>query len=444
MTVRAWLLLLILAATAACPLAAFQRVRLGNGLTVLVAPDDANVVSIRAALRITAGDEPVGQEGVRFLTQQLLLRGTAGCSGRELAKTADALGAVLQAGVETDYVYLQADAPAEAMPAVLTLVSQALLQPSFPEAEVEAAKEAALRLVRPLAPGAAAQAGMLAGLYGAHPYARGESGVGPAVARLSRAAVVAFHRRCYVPERTVVAVCGRVDVREALALATRLLGGWAPGSSAAVCAAAPAAQPDTRPRVCELPVSDCYLMLGFRVPGLADADYPALAVLNTLLGMGMGSRLYAAMRDREGLAYQVYSRQGQLLRDNYLAITVVVPPGRLEAARQAVLAEIAQLQQSPPSEAEMLRARRYTVGTYLLDHQRNRDLARYLCWYEVLGLGYTYDERFPALVERVGAADLMRVARQCLQRGSLSVVLPEGMAPKENAQKPRPARPIEP
>ena len=68
------------------------------------------------------------------------------------------------------------------------------------------------------------------------------------------------------------------------------------------------------------------------------------------------------------------------------------------------------------------------IGGYLRDHERNARQAYYLAYWQVMGLGFAYDRRYPELVEAVTARDIMRVANKFLNDPAVVVLRPEGSA----------------
>src|SRR5262249_2663632 len=145
-------------------------------------------------------------------------------------------------------------------------------------------------------------------MYGAHPYHRDVLGTQAAIDALSRDDLGAFYRDRYPIGALTLAIVGDVDVDEAIARVTQRFSA-APSQKASEPPEIAPFPPDGRPASERevyryLDRAQAHLVLGF--PG-ATVDAPdrfALEVLIAVLG-GQSGRLFAELRDRQGLVYRV-------------------------------------------------------------------------------------------------------------------------------------------
>src|SRR5439155_1564774 len=120
------------------------------------------------------------------------------------------------------------------------------------------------------------------------------------------AAIVAAYRAGYRPERMVLAVSGQVAASEVLAEARRRFGGMA-RAGAGVDPPVPAPIASAGRIELEMPAQQSQILTGSLAPGLDHPDHAAVKVLSTILGGGMAGRLFAELRDKQGLAYTATS-----------------------------------------------------------------------------------------------------------------------------------------
>lgn len=431
----AWALLLVLAPAPALPKPAGPVFwRLPGGLRVLAQEVPAQglvgvAVVVGAAPRVEEDD----QAGISILTREVMLRGTRTRTADELAEALDSTGATLQALTGPDHTEWTLLVPAEHLDPALEVLAEVLMEPRFDPADVEAQRRVSLVRLRQQQDQPQARAVELVHrvLYPWHPYRRPLLGTPETLARLRREDLVGYHAAFYTAPNVVVSVAGEVPPPVAVAKVQRL---FARMSTSPVPARvrrldaverALAVRPQARHDVREhRQTAGAWVAVGYLGVGVAHPDWPALRVAAALLGGGMASRLFQAVRERGGLAYAVGAGLPAQRGPAAFTLTAGVPPGQVERAVAAMLREVDDLRARPPSEEEVDRARRRVVGLHLLDHEDLRRRAFYPAWYELLGVGHTFDAELPVRVARVTPSDVQRVARRYLQHPVVAVVGP--------------------
>ncbi len=111
---------------------------LANGLKVTLA-EQHTVPLIEVRMRIPAGIayEPEGKEGLARLTAELLTQGTAKHSATEIATALDQIGATLRTAATPDYLLVSMSTLARHRSAALKLLAECIVEPTFPDPEVE-------------------------------------------------------------------------------------------------------------------------------------------------------------------------------------------------------------------------------------------------------------------------------------------------------------------
>jgi predicted Zn-dependent peptidase len=153
-------------------------------------------------------------------------------------------------------------------------------------------------------------------------------------------------------------------------------------------------------------------------------DYPAVRVLGTVLGGGMAGRLFTELRDRRGLAYSVGALGTFRTGPSFFVTYMGTAPSSAEAAEAGVLAEIDRIRGEPVTDRELSRAKAYLLGNLAMDRRTNARHAWYLAFFEVVGTGWDFPERYARALEAVTAADVARVAGQYLVRPTVVVLQP--------------------
>jgi predicted Zn-dependent peptidase len=404
-----------------------SRVELPNGMRALIKPSfSTDVVAVDLLLDVSVLDEPAAQSGIRALTQRLLLRGTELESGEEVVRRLSEVGGFMDTGIGLDYVEVYAIAPADGFEVALGALAEVVRHPAFLPEEVESQKQALIESLRAGARDAFQETygAFRQELYGSHPYGRTVEGEPGPLASLTRDQITSFHSRCYGPQNVVIAVCGGVSESRAMRAVRRAFGDWPPGPRPSRSSEAPEPLGASELVVRERPVGRLYLVLGFPAPGAGQPGYYPLQVLDSLLSGGSTARLPAEVRDKAGLAYQVSSFYPTLAGQSHLTVYAVTDPENLADAKEALLAVLRGVCREPPPPQEMDQAKRYLAGAYLLGHQRMKDQAYALAWYEILGLGTGFEQVYLESVQAVTPQEVQEAARSVLRRFVLAVTLP--------------------
>ena len=221
----------------------------------------------------------------------------------------------------------------------------------------------------------------------------------------------------------VLAVSGQVPPGPVVKAAERLFGKLEP-SGRDQAETPPATAPVGGRRVIERPAQEAQVLIGYPGPGIGDPAYPATRVLGALLGGGMAGRLFVELRDNRGLAYSLGVlapyRTGPGLFLAYLG----TERHNAAAAEAETLHELERVRAAPPSEEELQRAKAYVLGQLALDRRTNARQAWYLAFFEAVGAGGDFPQRYAKAIETVTPADVLEAARRYLVNPTIVVLLP--------------------
>jgi len=193
-------------------------------------------------------------------------------------------------------------------------------------------------------------------VFGEHPLGRAIIGRAPVIRDTPVDEISAFHARRYVPGSVVVAAAGSVDHDQIVELAERTLGGQRSGKSAPAVDPAPGGLRSTV-RFHRKDTEQCHVCLGATGLQRGDERRFAMRVLDAIFGGLSSSRLFQAVREERGLAYSVYSFNGQFSDTGQIGLYLGTRPDNLRQAMEVVRDELARLREQPASEEELKRAR---------------------------------------------------------------------------------------
>ncbi len=401
------------------------RHTLQNGATLLVYPNPASPsVAIGGYHAGGAVLETRASAGLSSLTADALNRGTANRTFYEFSEALDQVGASLSFHADTEYAALGGRALAEDLALLLTLATDVLANPVFPEDEVGRVRDQTLTVLAHAedSPGSRAARRFRELLYGpANPNGWPEDGYAKTVRQFKADDLRSFHARAFAPATLVLAVVGAVDPPAVRDLAEQTIGAWAPQPDAvtpadwqqALAAAdAPQVAP-TEPRREDLAIegkTQTEFLLGWLGIRRTDPTFHATIVANFILGqMGLGGRIGTNVRDTQGLAYHASSYIVPSLTRQPWTVRAGINPANVDRAIEASLHEARQLADTPPDAEELGLSKQALIGSLPLRLERNDGIANMLLTMERYGLGLDHLAAYPDLVDAVTADDVRNV-----------------------------------
>ena len=136
---------------------------------------------------------------------------------------------------------------------------------------------------------------------------------------------------------------------------------------------------------------------GFTAVARRDPDYYALTLMNNVLGQyGLGGRLGDSIRERQGMAYYVFSSLDANLAAGPLVIRAGVAPGNVDRTIASIDEEVRAIVRDGVTPSELADAKRYLIGSMPRNLETNSGIASFLHTAEFFGLGLDYDRRVPA------------------------------------------------
>jgi zinc protease len=426
--IRAALAFFVIAALVA-PAAATAdttRERLDNGLTVLVRENPvAPVVAVSLMVKTGTWWETPTNNGISNFVHAVMVRGTAQRSGSQLAEAIAALGGKISASGEVDYSEIRASALSRFWRELLGFTAELALTPKLAPGELDGERDWVIGRIQKRRDSAPSRAfdEFFATLYGPHPYSLQVLGTPESLRRVDHAALVEWYRRSYRPERMTLTVSGQVSAAQVLAEARRLFGELPRGGEATETPRPAPANPGTR-RVIEQAAQQAQILAGGIAPSLSHPDHAPVKVLSTILGGGMAGRLFVELRDKRGLAYTAASYYDPVRDPGALILYLGTAPENATKAEEELRREIERIRTDLVSDDELRRAKGYLLGRYTMDRRTNERQAWYLAFYEQVGVGQDYPERYRKAVEAVTPADVRRVAKQYLEKVTTVVLRP--------------------
>lgn len=392
------------------------RAELSNGITVLVKENHTNAsVSLRGRLRAGGMYETDATAGLASFTASSLQRGTKKYTFQKLNELYDSAGMSFGVSAGTETVSFSGKALTEDFEALLGIAEQALLQPTFPAAEIEKLRGQIITGLREAQDDTRYVAWTLfdeLAFPPGHPYHRTSDGTEATVKKLTRDKLADFHAKYYRPEGAIFVIVGDIETQAAIDLIAGHFGSWKGRRNLPfVIPDAPFASRALRRDVPMHGKIQSDVVLGY--PGIkrSDPDFYPLRTADLIFGqLGLSGRLGEIVRDQMGLCYYVYSTLNPGIGAGAWMIGTGVNPRNMDAAIEAIGSEIRRLRTDGVTADELGHAQDYLTGSLALRLETNDGVAATLADMELYGLGMDYILRYADLFRGVTREQILEAA----------------------------------
>jgi zinc protease len=408
---------------------AAARIVLDNGV-VVISKEARTVPAVTVQISALAGSiyEPNDLLGLSYLTSRVLDRGTSTRSSEDIAETLDARGVSLSVAANRHVVTVSCTCLSEDFETLFELLGDIMMQPAFPREEVETRKGEVLNLIRQDEdnPAATAMRNLFALLYpNLHPYGRPARGTTETVGRSGRDDLARFHEARFAPSAATVVIVGDVEHERADAVAERVLGRWRrPRPTDVMLPSQPRQQTRQERVITMMNKVQADIAYGLTTIVRSDPRYYAYSLMNNALGQyGIGGRLGDSIRERQGMAYYVFSAFDANVVEGPLFVRAGVNPANVDRAVASIDAELKKMATEGVSAQELADCQQYLIGSIPPLLETNGAIATFLQTAEFFGLGLDHDVQLPDLLGSVTLDEVNAAAREALDVDRAAVVV---------------------
>jgi zinc protease len=387
---------------------------LSNGLRVLIHQDNRlPIVSIIAAFRGGLLVETPVNNGVSQLTASTIIKGTKTRTAQQIAETVEHVGGSIGASSGNNSFSVAVEVMKDDVPLGMKILSDVLLNATFPEGEVALEKDSQLASIKSEDDQITSTARNLLKprLYGNHPYALRATGSPESVSKLTPADLKAYRDKLVTGKNGVLSIFGAVDPDMVLDLAKNDFGSLPSGELALIHPPVSSPLAQSIETSAERQKQQAVIMKGFLGTIIDAADKPALELIEEA-SSDLGSRFFVRIREKLGLAYFVGASNSTGLAPGAFVFYLGTDPKKVDLAKHEFNDEIDKLAADGLTQVELDRAKAKLLGAEAIRNQSSAALAGMCATNELLGLGYDHDKIRKAEIEKVTLEDTKRVANK--------------------------------
>ena len=401
-----------------------ERHVLANGIRV-VTEKMPHVRSVSVGVWIGTGsrEESLEQTGISHFIEHMVFKGTKNRSAEEIARSVDSIGGGLDAFTSKELVSYNVKVLDEHLPEAFDVVCDLVHNPLFDPKDIEKEKGVILEELKMEVdnPEYLIHELFASRFWKGHALGRSILGTKQTIRSFNRDTVEKYYRHYYSPSNILITAAGNVSHRRLTGLVEKQLGDLKRGPKPA----APASPRPHAPMIFKNKKSleQVHLYLGVPSVPMPHESRFGCYILNAILGGGMSSRLFQNIREKQGLAYSVFSELAMYHDAGCMLIYAGTSLRSAEKVVGSIVDELNQIADHPVTPEELRRAKDHLKGSYVLGLEstssRMGNLARQELYFKRF---FTLDEMLER-IERVTAEEVQKLAQQFFDPQKIAVAM---------------------
>lgn len=405
-----------------------QEIKTPSGFTVwLVEEHSLPLVTMNISFTGSGtAYDPKAKEGRTNLVASLLMEGAGERNSKAFNAALEENAIRMNIGTDDDAITASLSTLSEHKDIAFSMLADALIRPRFDTDAVARArsKMQVILVEQASSPSYKLSKAFRETMYGTHPYASDGIGTKETLETLTTDDFRAYMKRYITRENAIISVVGDTTPAEISTLLdktlTALPANYTPDSAVADVAAPSA--PESKVVQHTMPQT----MVAFGLEGLKreDPDYIAAYVMNYMIGgAGLNSRLSKEIRVKRGLTYGVSTQLSPKQHSGLWRGMFATKNAQAKNAMAALNDVLAETKKNGVTESELVDAKAYLTGSFMLDLSSNQEVANFLTMMQTYKLGSDYLEKRNSLIEAVTLADIKRVIDRLIDPSHLRVVM---------------------
>jgi predicted Zn-dependent peptidase len=403
----------------------YNKAVLDNGLRVITSPmPQSRSVCLVVFIGTGSCYETKEEAGISHFIEHLSFKGTQRRpTSKEITQDIEGVGGIINGGTDKEMTIFWCKVASPHFPIALDVLSDILLNSRFDSKDIERERPVIIEEINMNMDLPQQRVGMLIDelLWPEQPLGREVIGYKETVSSLTREQLLNYVAHRYLPNNTVLSIAGNIQHEQAMAQIEPLFAKWTTGELPTSYTTNDK-QTKAKLRIEPRDIEQAHLCLAVHGFSRSHPQRFVIDLLNTVLGSGMSSRLFMEIRERKGLAYDIYSYTEHFLNSGAFAIYAGVDPEKVATAAAAILEEIFQIRQGITA-AEVTRAKELSKGRLYLRFEDSQNVASWYGSQEILMRRILDIDDVISIVDAITIDELKEVAEQVMTNSGLNLAV---------------------
>jgi len=401
-----------------------RREVLPNGLAVITEEmEHIRSISIGIWIKTGSRDEEKEWNGISHFVEHMVFKGTQNRSAEDIARQVDSIGGNIDAFTAKECISFSIKVLDEHLPIALDVLGDLVLNTVFDDQDITRERGVILEEIKMDEdnPDYLVHEIFTQNFWKDHPLGRPILGTRDTVRRFERAPVLDFYQHRFSPGNFIITAAGHLKHEQFVELIHKHFQVMKPVSNGFHSSA-----PTIVPRIIlrnKKSLEQVQICVGVPSYPITHEKRHSSYILNTLLGGGMSSRLFQNIRERQGLAYAIYSDLNPYRDTGCLSVYAGTSRTTASKVVESIVSEFRKLKVERVSDDELRRAKDQLKGSLMLSLEsstaRMSNLARQEMYFDRF---YGLDELIEK-IEAVTAEELQTLANTFFQTDNIAVTI---------------------
>lgn len=403
----------------------YRKTTLPNGLR-LITSSYPHARSVSLAVFLAAGPRYEKPElaGVSHFIEHLCFKGTKRWpTSQQVSEAIEGVGGILNAGTDKEATIYWCKVAQSHFQLALDLLTDLLRRPRMDPPDTERERPIIIEELNMCRDSPQTRVDQISDelLWPCQPLGRDIGGSKETVSAVSHASILEYLSQRYAPNNAVVAIAGNIDQELVGGAVEKSFGSWKRRLSPA---GFPSDGVQNEPRLCieHRDTEQVNLCLSVQGVSVTHPDRFKVDLMNVVLGEGMSSRLFAEIREKRCLAYDIHSATNHFTDAGSVSVYAGVDPANLRQAIAAILEQLNRLKVDMP-KSEVAKARDMSKGRLLLRLEDTRNVVSWLGSQEIVSGKILTPDDAMAILDAITPADLMEAAQRLFSTDKLSLAV---------------------
>jgi predicted Zn-dependent peptidase len=401
-----------------------QTFVLKNGIRLIHMEANSPVSHFGVLINTGSRDEEADEQGIAHFIEHVIFKGTQTRKAFHILNRIEDVGGELNAYTTKEETAVYATFLSEYYQRSMELISDILTNSTFPAKELEREKEVVIEEINSYkdSPSELIFDEFEEILFDGHPIARNILGTPELLKTFTKNSIVKFMQENYHTDQIVLSSVGNISMAKFIKLAERYFGQISEKLRTKTRSGIYNYQPETR--VVQKDTFQAHCIIGNIAPDLFSTKRMQMVLLNNILGgPSMNSRLNMALRERNGMAYNVESGYTGYFDTGQFSVYFGTDKENLDQALRLVNREFRNIKEKPLGIVQLSRAKKQMIGQLAISTENREDLML------SIGKSYLFFNKVDSLetifqkIEQIESCDIMEIANEIFDESQSSILI---------------------